>query len=180
MSYYTLLLIAISLSFDTFAVSVSTGLCRKDIQFLPAVRIAIVLAVFQGGMPLLGWIGGSHMARWIGEYDHWVSVILLSAIGIKMILEAFKAPEDKKFDPHRWIILVGIAIATSIDALVVGVSLAFLGVDSWVAATIIGVVTFFAAMTGMLLGKKANNHFGKKIEVAGGIILIGIGIKMML
>lgn len=178
MSIYTLFLIAISLSFDTFAVSVSAGLCKKDIRFLPAVRIALILALFQGLMPVIGWVGGYQFARVIGDYDHWISLVLFTAIGIKMIIEAVKNPEEKTFNPHQTTVILGIALATSIDALVVGVSMAFFEVTILVAAIIIGVVTFFAAMIGMLLGKKVNGRFGRKVEILGGIILIGIGIQI--
>lgn len=179
MSFYTLFLIALSLSFDTFAVSVGAGLCKKDIRFLPAVRIAIVLAVFQGGMPFIGWWGGSQLAYLINDYDHWVSLVLFSFIGIKMIIEAFKDPEEKSFNPQQATVVLGIAIATSIDALVVGVSMAFFDVNIYAALVVIGAVTFLAAMIGMLLGKKVNGRFGRKVEVLGGIILIGIGIKIV-
>lgn len=179
MSIYALFLIAISLSFDTFAVSVSAGLCKRDIRFLPAVRIAIILALFQGVMPVIGWVGGSQFARIIGEYDHWVSFLLFMAIGIKMIIEAFKNPEEKTFNPHQTTVILGIAVATSIDALVVGLSMAFFKVNIWLAAVIIGTVTFFAAMIGMLLGKNVNGKFGRKVEVLGGVILIGIGIQIL-
>ena len=179
MSLYALFLIAISLSFDTFAVSVSAGLCKKDIRFLPAVRIAVVLALFQGLMPVIGWLGGYQFARIIGDYDHWISLVLFTAIGIKMIIEALKDPEEKSFNLHQSTVILGIALATSIDALVVGISMAFFSVNIMVAAVIIGVVTFFAAMIGMLLGKKANGRFGRKVEILGGVILIGIGIQLL-
>ena len=179
MSLYALFLIAISLSFDTFAVSVSAGLCKKDIRFLPAVRIAVVLALFQGLMPVIGWLGGYQFARIIGDYDHWISLVLFTAIGIKMIIEALKDPEEKSFNLHQSTVILGIALATSIDALVVGISMAFFSVNIMVAAVIIGVVTFFAAMIGMLLGKKVNGRFGRKVEILGGVILIGIGIQLL-
>jgi putative Mn2+ efflux pump MntP len=179
MNLYSLFLIAISLSFDTFAVSVSAGLCKRDIRFLPAVRIAITLAVFQGAMPVIGWIGGIQFARIIGDYDHWISLTLFSIIGLKMIIEAFKHPDEKSFNPLQRTVILGIALATSIDALVVGVSMAFFTVDIVLAAVIIGIVTFFAAMIGMLLGKNVNGRFGRKVEILGGIILIGIGLQIL-
>ncbi|MDD3194866.1 MAG: manganese efflux pump MntP family protein [Paludibacter sp.] len=178
MSFYALFLIALSLSFDTFAVSVGAGLCKKDIRFFPAARIAFVLAVFQGGMPFIGWWGGSQLAYLIGDYDHWVSLFLFSIIGVKMISEAFKDPEEKSFNPQQTTVVLGIAIATSIDALVVGVSMAFFDVNIYQAVLVIGAVTFVASMAGMLLGKKVNGRFGRKVEVFGGIILIAIGIKI--
>jgi len=179
MSYYTLFLIALSLSLDTFAVSISAGLCRKDIRFFPALRIALALALFQGLMPYLGWLGGNRFATIIGDYDHWVSIFLFSIIGIKMIIESFKTPEDRTFDPHQIPVVLGIAIATSIDALVVGVSMAFMDVNIYASAIIVGAVTFLAAMIGMLLGKKANGRFGRRIEVVGGLILLFIGIRIL-
>ncbi len=177
---FDIVIIAIGLSFDTFAVSISTGLAISTIQFKQGVRIALVLAIFQGFMPLLGWLGGKQIANYIADYDHWLAFVLLGALGIKMIVEAFSPEEEKSFNPLITKVLIGIAIATSIDALVVGVTLAFIEVNILLALGVIGFITFLAAMIGMLLGKKVQNHYGKKIEIMGGLILFGIGLKILI
>ena len=182
MDFITLLLIAIGLSFDTFAVSVTTGLTICDIRFGQAIRVAIILAVFQAAMPLIGWILGKQVAQFIIEYDHWVAFGLLFILGTKMIYESFQNKDvERKFNPLKLTVLIGMAIATSIDALVVGVSFAFFkDLNIYWTILIIGAVTFLVAMIGMLFGKKVGNKFGTKMEIIGGLILIGIGVKILL
>lgn len=180
MQILDLVLIGIGLSFDTFAVSISTGLTVSKIRFWQGIRIALVLAFFQSLMPFLGWLGGIQIAKLIENYDHWIAFGLLSFLGIKMILESFKASEDKKFNPMLMSVLIDMAIATSIDALVIGFSLAFINTNIYSALLIIGIITFLVAMFGMLLGKNVNGKFGKKVEILGGFILIGIGIKVLI
>ena len=182
MDFITLLIIAIGLSFDTFAVSVSTGLTICEIRLWQAVRVAIVLAIFQAAMPLIGWILGTQVASYINEYDHWIAFGLLTILGGKMIYESFKEKEEeKKFNPLKLTVLIGMAIATSIDALVVGVSFAFFkDLNIYWTILIIGAVTFLVAMIGMLFGKKVGNRFGTKMEIIGGLILIGIGLKILI
>lgn len=181
MDYITLFLIAFGLSFDTFAVSVSTGLILKKIKFQQALKVAFVLAFLQSLMPLMGWFAGKQISQYIGNFDHWIAFVLLSILGLKMIIESYKSEEnDKNFNPLKFIVLLGIGIATSIDALVVGISFAFLQTNIWNAILIIGVVTFLVAMLGMLFGKKIGSKFGKRIEIMGGLILISIGLKILL
>jgi manganese efflux pump family protein len=175
-----LLLVAIGLSFDTFAVSVSTGLTINHIRFWQGVRIALVLAVFQALMPFIGWLGGIQIVKYLSNYDHWIAFGLLTALGIKMITESFKPAEEKKFNPLLLSVLVIMAVATSIDALVVGVSFAFVDTKIVPAMAVIGAITFLVAMIGMLLGKNVNSRFGKRAEIIGGLILIGIGLKILL
>ena len=181
MDFITLLLIAIGLSFDTFAVSVSTGLAISHIRFWQGVRVAVTLALFQSLMPFFGWFVGRQVASMILEYDHWIAFGLLAALGIKMIIESFKKEEQKAvFNPLRFTFLIGMAIATSIDALVVGVSFAFLEMNIYWSVFVIGAVTFIVSMIGILFGKQAGGWFGKKMEIIGGLILIGIGVKILL
>lgn len=182
MELLTLLLIAIGLSFDTFAVSVSTGLVVCHIRFWQAVRVAVILAVFQGLMPCIGWILGRQVATFISEFDHWLAFVLLAFLGAKMIWESFEkeGKSTNNCNPLKLSIVVGMAIATSIDALVIGVSFAFLQMNILWAAFIIGLVTFLVSMLGMLFGKKVGNKLGKKMEVIGGILLIAIGLKILL
>ena len=181
MDIITILLIAIGLSFDTFAVSVSTGLIIKHIKFWQAIKVAFVLAFLQAVMPLFGWFAGNQISSLIGNFDHWIAFILLVILGIKMIIESFKPDEQKNnFNPLKFTVLIGMGIATSIDALVVGISFAFLQTNIWLAIAIIGGVTFLVAMLGMLFGKNVGSRFGKRIEILGGIILIIIGLKILL
>ncbi len=181
MEFVTLLLLAVGLSFDTFAVSVSTGLSVCHIRFWQAVRVAFILAVFQGLMPCIGWLLGSQVAHFISNYDHWIAFVLLAILGGKMIWESFQKDDDstKECNPLKLSLVVGMAVATSIDALVVGVSFAFLQMNILWAAFIIGAVTFLVAMLGMLFGKKVGNKLGKKMEVIGGLMLVAIGLKIL-
>jgi putative Mn2+ efflux pump MntP len=181
MDLLTIILISLGLTGDTLAVSVTTGLAIKRIRFFQAIRIALVLAVFQAAMPLLGWFLGIQIREFILEFDHWIAFILLLLIGGKMILESFKKDEEKKeFNPLKILVLIGIAIATSIDALIVGVSFAFIDIDIFLSVMIIGFSTFMVAMIGVFIGKKTGSLFGKKVEILGGVILIGIGLKILI
>jgi len=181
MELFTIILIAFGLTVDSLAVSISTGLVVSHIRFTQAVRIALVLAVFQGAMPLIGWFLGFQVKDIIKDYDHWIAFILLFLIGAKMIYESFKNEETKKnFNPLKYSVMVGMAIATSIDALIVGVSFAFIDINITISIIIIGVLTFLVSMLGMLAGKRIGIFFGKKIEFLGGLVLIGIGIKILM
>ena len=132
-------------------------------------------------MPVAGWFLGSQVKDLISHVDHWLAFGVLSLIGIKMILESLKNEKDRKdIDPLKLPVLIGIAIATSIDALIAGVSFAFIDMNILISAATIGLITGIAAMLGMLSGKKAGKKLGKKMEFLGGIILIGIGIKILL
>ena len=180
MGFIEIILIGLGLSFDTFAVSVSTGLLKKSIRFWQAVRIAFVLALSQALMPLIGWFGGIQVADYISTFDHWVAFVLLSAVGIKMIAESFNHDENKKTNPLMLRVVILMGLATSIDALVVGVSLAFIDVIIFQSIIIIGIITFLAATIGMLIGKSINGKLGKKVEIIGGFILFGIGLKILI
>lgn len=180
MSFITLFLLALSLSFDSFAVSVSSGLIKKEIVFWQAVRIAFFLALFQAFMPVLGWFGALSVKSIIEPFDHWLAFGLLTVIGLKMILESFKKDEERCIDPLSFRFIIGISVATSIDALIVGVSFAIVEVNIIVAVFTIGTVTFIASMLGILFGKRSGLLLGKKMEILGGLILIGIGLKILL
>jgi putative Mn2+ efflux pump MntP len=181
MDLLTIFLIAVGLSFDTFAVSVSTGITISFIRFWQAVKIAATLALFQGLMPLAGWFLGNQVSSYIIIYDHWVAFGLLSFLGIKMAWESLKKDEKKSnFNPLNRMVLLGMAIATSIDALIVGVSFAFINLNIYLAILVIGGVTFFVSMIGMLFGKKVGDKLGKRVEIIGGIILVGIGVKILI
>jgi putative Mn2+ efflux pump MntP len=181
MGIITILLLAIGLSFDTFAVSVSSGLILRKINFFNAMKIAFVLAFFQGLMPLLGWLIGSGVKKYMMAYDHWIAFMLLSVLGIKMIYESFREDKDRiPTNPMRLSVMVSMAVATSIDALIVGLSFAFFEINIFLTVFLIGSVTFIASMLGILFGKKAGAQLGQKMEIAGGIILIAIGLKILI
>jgi manganese efflux pump family protein len=174
-------LTAIGLSFDTFAVSVSSGIVKNEITFFNAMKIAFSLAFFQSMMPLAGWAIGIKIKEFVSSVDHWIAFGLLSIIGLKMILESLKKEKENTFfNPLNFLFLIGMSVATSIDAFVVGVSFGFVNMSIFVPLLIIGAVTFIVSMLGILFGKKAGAHFGKKMEILGGIILIGIGTKILI
>ncbi|HOW30051.1 MAG TPA: manganese efflux pump MntP family protein [Bacteroidales bacterium] len=181
MGLLTILLIAIGLSFDTFAVSISSGLALPGISFRNAVRIAIVLAFFQALMPLIGWAAGTGLSKYVKDYDHWIAFGLLFLLGAKMIYESLqKSDEKSSFNPLDLKVRVVMAIATSIDALIVGISFAFLEFNIALAIFIIGSVTFIVSMLGMLFGKSVGTRLGRRMEIVGGIMLIAIGAKILI
>jgi len=180
MHIFTIFLIAIGLSFDTFAVSISSGVILPKITFREGLKIAFVLAFFQALMPLIGWFSGKGFVAYARNFDHWIAFILLSVLGIKMIYESFEKKEEKRLNPLNLKVLISMAIATSIDALVVGFSFAFLDFRIVVSTLIIGLVTFLVSMLGMLFGKKVGSGLGKRMEIIGGLILIGMGLKILL
>ena len=180
--FLSIFFIALALSFDTFAVSISTGVNDIDIEFKNAVNIAIILAFFQGIMPFIGWLAGSELEKVIGDWDHWISFALLVGLGLKMIYEGLKKNDEshKSNDLLNFKVVVGMALATSIDALIVGISFAFVEINIYISIIIIGAVTFFVSMLGILFGKKLGAFLGRKMDALGGLILIAIAIKILL
>lgn len=145
------------------------------------MKIAFVLAFFQGVMPMIGWLIGSGVKEYMMAYDHWIAFILLMALGIKMIYESFRHDEYRQaYNPMRLGVMVSMAIATSIDALIVGLSFAFIEVNIFITVFLIGTVTFIVSMLGILFGKKAGASLGPRMEIVGGLILIAIGLKILL
>lgn len=176
----TYFLIGIGLSFDSFAVSVSCGLMRQEIKFRQATIIAFSLAFFQAGFPVIGWLIGSSLKDLIASFDHWIAFFLLAFVGIKMMIEGIKPDGSlQKFNPFKVMVVLGLSIATSIDALVVGLSFGLLELRIWFAVIIIGAVTFIASMLGMLFGKYIPAKRSRQSLILGGIILTAIGIKIL-
>jgi manganese efflux pump family protein len=173
-------LLALGLCFDTFAVSVSSGIICNRITFRQACRFSIVMAAFQGAMPLIGWLAGKGVHQYIETFDHWVAAGLLVAVAIKMIAGAFHTDEEKKINPLKIRTMITLGVATSIDALAVGFSFAFVSSEIFWTIVLIGVVTFFAAMLGLLIGKRSAGKFGKYLEITGGILLIAIAAKILM
>ena len=154
MEYLVIFFVAIGLCFDTFAVSISSGIAKQEIVFTDALKIAFTLAFFQSAMPLAGWGLGEQIKQFIANIDHWIAFGILGLLGLKMILESFKKEKQKEFNPLNGLVLISMAIATSIDALAVGISFSFINIPIVVSALIIGFVTFMASMLGILFGKK--------------------------
>jgi putative Mn2+ efflux pump MntP len=181
MEILTVFLLAIGLSFDSFAVSVCSGLNLPHIRFFQAVKIAIFLAVFQASMPLIGWLVGNSMKSIIEPVDHWLAFGLLGLIGGKMIIESLIHTEQREIkNPLHIRVIIVLSLATSIDALAVGFSFATLLDKILIAVLIIGSVTFIASMLGILLGKKVGPKVSRYAEITGGAILILIGTKILL
>lgn len=175
----TYLLIGIGLSFDSFAVSVSCGLMKREIRFLQAAVIAGSLAFFQAAFPAIGWFIGGTVKSLIESVDHWIALVLLAIIGGKMIYEGAKKEEQKPFDPFKLSVLIGLSIATSIDAMVVGLSFGFLEIPILFPVLVIGLVTFVASMLGLRFGKSISAEKSHRSLILGGIILIAIGLKIL-
>jgi len=181
MEILTVLFLAIGLSFDSFAVSVCSGLNLPHIRFFQATKIAIFLAIFQAFMPLIGWLVGNSIKSLIEPVDHWIAFGLLSLIGGKMIIESFISTEEREIkNPLHIRVILLLSLATSIDALAVGFSFATLLEKILLAVFIIGAVTFLASMLGILLGKKTGPKINKYAEILGGLILIIIGSKILI
>ena len=150
-------------------------------QVRPAVRLAFHLGLFQFLMPVVGWFLGVRIARHIHSYDHWVAFGLLAAVGGHMIWESFQREEHElPADPTRGLRMVTLSVATSLDALAVGLSLAMLRVTIWYPSVVIGVVTGVLSLLGIYLGTRLRGSFGKRMELAGGVVLIVIGVRIVM
>lgn len=184
MGIIELLLLAVSLSMDAFAVSVCQGLSMKAINKKKTLMIGLYFGGFQALMPLIGWALGTQFEKYITSIDHWIAFILLSIIGANMIIEAFKKDDDEVNTTNGDIInhkeLLMLAIATSIDALTIGIMFAFLKVNIVQSISIIGVCTFILSMIGVCIGNKFGAKYKNKAEFVGGLILILIGLKVLL
>ncbi len=181
MGLITIIIIAFALAMDAFAVSIVSGAAYRQLNVKHALRIAFSFGAFQAFMPLIGSLAGLTIKDHIADYDHWVVFGLLAAVGGKMIYESFKIkPANDKFNPSNVVVLLILSIATSIDALAVGITLSFLEVSIAVAVVIIGLVTFVLSYLGVYIGKKAGHFFESRIEAIGGLILIALGIKILI
>lgn len=165
---------------DSFAVSLSSGTLHC-VTPKKGIKIAVVFAVFQAIMPVLGWLLGTTFKNIIEQIDHWIAFSLLFIIGFKMIIEAFKQKDEKrKFNINKNHVLIMLALATTIDAFVVGISFGFLNVSIIEASVIIGLVTFIISYSGICLGKLNRFIKPRTAELIGGLVLIGIGLKILL
>ncbi len=181
MDILTMVLIAIGLAMDSLAVSITSGLAMRELKIGKALKIAIFFGLFQALMPVVGWLAGLSLTDLISGIDHWIAFALLSLIGCKMIYESIRLESrEKVIDPTNVYLLLMLSIATSIDALAVGITFAFLEVSIVTPIIIIGIVTFLLSFLGVFVGNKVGHLFEKKIGVAGGLILIGIGIRILI
>ena len=182
--FLSILLIALGLSADCFAVSLAGSTALRRISIYLAARTGIAFGVFQAGMTLIGWLAGERIIEYIESYDHWLAFGLLAFIGGKMIWESFRGGSEESGEKEagitRWPTLIVLAVATSIDALAVGLSFAFLKINIVSASTVIGITAFVITLLGLFIGKKMGAIVGRRSETIGGIILIGIGIKILL
>jgi putative Mn2+ efflux pump MntP len=198
MSLLTLLLVALGVSADAFAVALGKGLQMRRLDLPAAVRLAVTFGLFQAGMPLVGYLLGSGLEQYITEVDHWIVFALLGLAGSKMIYEALAGddgvarPADVDGEartpssggtavavlPHRELLVLG--VATSLDALAVGIGFAFLDIDIAVAVSLIGVCTALLSFVGVVLGVHAGARWRTPAEVAGGLVLLGIGTRILL
>jgi manganese efflux pump family protein len=174
--------IALSLSADCFAVSLGGSCGLPRLRYIQVFRTALAFGLAQSIMPALGWLAGRTVINYIANYDHWIAFGLLAVVGGRMIWEAFDKKEGEKagMDITRGWMLVTLALATSIDALAVGLSLAFLKTNILIAALIIGVVAFVISNLGFYIGRKASDVLGQRARIIGGIILIGIGLRVLI
>ena len=176
----SIVIIAVGLAMDAFAVSITSGITIKRLHINHALKIALFFGLFQAIMPIIGWLAGLSLRDYISAIDHWIAFGLLSFIGCKMIYESITVQSSKKeINPLNVYVLLVLSIATSIDALAVGISFAFLKVSIVTPVIIIGTVTFLLSYLGVYIGDRIGHFFENKIEIAGGILLIGIGIKIL-
>jgi len=182
MSFWQLSLIAVGVSADAFAVALGKGLHMRHLRYRNALIIARTFGVFQAVMPLIGWLLATRFADYITDYDHWIAFALLAGVGGKMLWEAFSSHEDTEKDSDSINVreLLVLAVATSIDALAVGISFAFLPeMPIAGAVTLIGVTTLVISFAGVLAGHRVGIRLGKPAEIAGGVILILIGLRIL-
>ena len=184
MTLLEIFLVGVGLSMDAFAVAICKGLAMPRVNRKRTLLIGLYFGVFQALMPLLGWLLGTSFSRYIQVFDHWIAFVLLAFIGGKMLWNVFHEKEesaaeksDARLD-HKELFML--AIATSIDALAVGIAFACLDVQIWSSVSIIGCVTLVLSFCGVWIGNRFGNRFEKKAEIAGGVVLILIGVKILL
>lgn len=178
MTLFSLIILAIGLCMDSFAVSLTCGVMMKPFCLRRACKFAFIMAAFQGLMPVVGWLLGVGFREYIEAYDHWIALALLVYLGGRMIYESLQKEEQEVFDPCCTRVAMSMGLATSIDAMAVGISLSFLNVDLLQSALVIGITTFVFSIAGVYIGKKVGTFLKKGAGILGGIILICIGVKI--
>ena len=181
MSFIHMLLVAFGLAADAFAVSVAEGIVAERLTRRHTLRVALTFGLFQGIMPVIGWVAGRSLRGVMGGADHWVAFGLLGLIGVKMIVDSLTGAESGEpsngSGPFR---LLTLGVATSLDALVVGVTLAIMGNGVWAPAVVIGAVTAVLCAVGVRVGNRVGTRFGRRVEILGGLILVALAVKILL
>lgn len=180
MGFLEILLIGIGLSMDACAVSASNGMCYKGLKLKNILVMALSFGVFQGIMPLIGYYAGTLFSKQVSAIDHWVALVLLGFIGAKMLWDGFHHDSECPLKPFSYKLLLVQALATSIDALAVGISFAAVDTNIFVAVSAIALTTFVLSTGAVWVGKKVGDKLNSKAEIFGGIILIAIGLKIFL
>lgn len=175
-----IILLGVSLAMDATAVSICKGLSMKKLDKKKTITIALYFGTFQAIMPIIGYLLGISFKEVVESIDHWIAFFLLTVIGINMIRESLSKESESLNDLIDFKTMTPLAIATSIDALAIGITFAFLRVNIIGAVTIIGIITIFLSMIGVFIGNEFGNKYGKIAETLGGIVLIGIGLKILL
>lgn len=179
MGLIELLLISVGLAMDAFAVSVGKGITLKCVRPRHALTVGVWFGGFQALMPIIGYLLASSFASYVTSVDHWIAFGLLLIIGLNMIRETIWGDDEKQNDDFGLRTMLIMAIATSIDAMAVGISMAFLSVNIWTSVAVIGIVTMLLSAVGIYLGSAFGSRLGSKAGIVGGIILISIGIKIL-
>jgi putative Mn2+ efflux pump MntP len=178
----SLVALSVALAMDAFAVALAAGAILRPLTFRPCFRLAFHFGLFQGLMPVIGWLAGLTVQSFVAAWSHWLAFLLLITVGGRMVYEALTTEEGetRATDPSRGMTMVALSVATSIDALAVGLSLAMIDVVIWIPSLVIGLVACLFTAMGLFLGTRTGKLWGKRVEVAGGTILIGIGLKILL
>lgn len=179
--FITIFLIAVGLAMDAFAVSLGVGTAGEIHSIRGKIRLAAHFGIFQAGMTALGWVIGGSIIGYIEHFDHWIAMALLGYVGFKLIRAGVKK-DDQAFreDPSTGRTLVVLSFATSIDAFAVGLSIALMGIPVLLTVAAIGVVTFILSIIGLFAGTRLSESFGQRMEIVGGVILIGIGLRILI
>ncbi len=182
MHFTAILALSVALAMDALAVALATGI-KLRCTFVQTARMSVIFGGFQAFMPILGWLLGLSVREYIENFDHWIAFGLLSLIGLNMLREGWQDKEEEEcVDPTKGVALLILGLATSIDALAVGLSMSLLRVDIWFPAAVIGVVCFFITAMGIQAGRllRGSGKISSKAGMLGGLVLIGIGVKILL
>ena len=181
MDVITLAIIALGLAMDAFAVAIAASVMLGKVTPRQVFRLSFHFGLFQGLMPIFGWLAGMTVQQWIRAWDHWVAFGLLAFIGGRAILSAWRGDDDrqKSLDPTRGLTLVVLSVATSIDALAVGLSFSALQIRIWTPVVVIAVTAAAMTILGVAIGGRLGRRFGRQMELVGGLVLIGIGVKIL-
>jgi putative Mn2+ efflux pump MntP len=175
-----LFVLAIGLAMDATAVAAARGLSAKRVRVVDAVKMSAMFGAAQGLMPLGGWLLGATAGKWIERYDHWIAFGLLGFLGGKMLVDAWRhSDDDDAGASFGFRVLLGLAIATSIDAFAAGITLPLLSTPPAASVAVIGAVTFVTSFAGVYLGRRFGRRLGRNLDVVGGVVLIGLGVEML-